>query len=93
MLLTKASSIPERRRLPSVVTGEQVRPEGRVSAVRLAARAATGRVLQPLPRYRKALLKAEAVLEAMRLRIRETPEVNRAGSTGSILSDNKESRV
>jgi len=76
-----------------VVTGEQVRPEDRVSAVRLVARAASGRVLQPLPRYREVLLKAEAVLEVMRLRAREMPEVNRAGSTGSIFSDNKESRV
>jgi hypothetical protein len=76
-----------------VVTGDQVRPEDRVYAVRLVARAVTGRVLQPLPQCRETLLKAEAAPEAMRLQIRETPEENHAGSTDGIFSDNKESRV
>jgi hypothetical protein len=57
-----------------------MRPEARVSAARPAARAARGYVLPPPLRCREALLKARADKEAMLLRVRETPEINRAGS-------------
>jgi hypothetical protein len=67
-----------------------MRPEDRVSVDRPAARAAKGRVLPPPPRYREALLKSIAAPEAMLPQVRKTPEINRAGNTGSIFFDNTE---
>jgi hypothetical protein len=47
-------------------------------------------VLPPPLRQRTTLLKKMAAPEAMLLRVRKTPEINRAGSTDSIFSDNTE---
>jgi hypothetical protein len=95
VLLAKASNVPEHHQLPLVVTGVPVKPGDRVSAAKPAVRAARMYVLPPplrcreaLPKCSEALLKVRVAPEAMLRRVRETPEVNRAGSTDNMFYDN-----
>jgi hypothetical protein len=102
VLSAKASNVPEHHQLPLVVTGVPVKPGDRVSAAKPAVRAARMYVLPPplrcrealpkcreaLPKCSEALLKVRVAPEAMLRRVRETPEVNRAGSTDNMFYDN-----